>query len=243
MFVQSYWSPKTNGSEKDGEGFWSIHATCFSRKKLKMSCASHPLQRNVFYLFLHGKIMENLEKYKLQSCHCEHDTEWESLCFSCQESAKDYYRNMGFTEDELKNNDLEDDGNELEELNKDGQDKEIEDEGIEEGEIEDEELEPYSSFIFDTNEDPLTRKLIYLTPEMIELFKQGESYRLNVKREREKLLMNEKEEEMNLENSHKKSSPCSSDALFNLKRIVDENFEDGKLERNPILWPVLSMRF
>ena len=94
--------------------------------------------------------------------------------------------------------------------------------------------------IFDSSQDPATRKLIHLTPEMIKMFRQGEIYRLEAKREHEK---EETEEAMKKKISDESLSDTSSSYIVELKSIIDQNFEKGELERTPKLWPVLSMRF
>ena len=115
------------------------------------------------------------------------------------------------------------------------------------------------SHVFDLSEDPATRRLVYLTPEMIEMFRQSEIYRMEARRQR----LDEMEAEEDLHDddvihSLVQKEDGTADAIAtsrdtqeehinqqeqDLKRIVDEAFEKGTRERKPVLWPVLSMRF
>lgn len=187
--------------------------------------------------------------------HRGEDLEWNELCGKCKEESIVFYRNLGFTEGDDLDVDMgsgrDVDGGDAVEL----EDGEISEELI----VHDEDTD---SHVFDLSEDPATRRLVYLTPEMIEMFRQSEIYRMDARQQR----FDEMEAEEDLHDGARDVAIHSlvqkedgvADAIEtsrdtqvehinqkeqDLQRIVDEAFDKGARERKPVLWPVLSMRF
>ncbi|KAJ3315135.1 hypothetical protein HDV04_004276 [Boothiomyces sp. JEL0838] len=81
----------------------------------------------------------------------------------------------------------------------------------------------------DSDDEP---ELQYLTPEMIQIFRNSEIFRMEKKRTRMQLPVVEAEV-LEIEEDYKTAA---------LKARLDSRFKEGE-KRKPVVWPVLAMSF
>jgi hypothetical protein len=117
----------------------------------------------------------------------------------------------------------------------------LEHDGLEEGEMQEEEFEQVKihkdqGYNSDTT-DAKDHEMQYLTPEMIEIFRASEIFRMS-RKEEEKAHINGTFKLTEIEMDIDESNIYTKD----LKLLLEKRFEEGN-RRKPVLWPVMAISF
>ena len=247
-------SKKSIENSCDSRNCFLLFKAAFLPPKINSdSCCNKKIHFNINKQKEDQKPKEEDQKPKqdsIQLCTDCHGKEWIDLCLVCQENCVSYYQALGYTKEDNLAIDAEEEDTPPKLDVQDGEINELEEGEVEEGEDEqdmhdDEQLFMDQDFQgFDPSQDPATRKLIFLTPQMIQMFRSSEVFRM----EKRALAENENGESTSITSFAPIGQESNAEFILkqeiaDLKRQLQDNFENAERAEPSVLWPVLSLTF